>query len=220
MTDSADTVVLVPMLGRDHRVEPLVESIRATSNARILFCCTPGDDKVLDAVDRVGCQRLLVPRRPVGDYARKINYGYRATTEPLMFTAADDLEFHPGWLEAAKAQLRPGIGVVGTNDLGSPRVMAGDHSCHFLITREYADKHGTIDGPGAVMYEGYPHEWVDDELVGTAKKRGAYEHAHESHVEHLHPNWGKAPLDELYMRQSSRIRLGRGLYLRRRRRWM
>ena len=42
------------------------------------------------------------------------------TDEPLIFQGADDLRFYPGWLEAAKAKLAPGIGVVvGCSSPGS-----------------------------------------------------------------------------------------------------
>lgn len=212
-------VVLVPMLGRAHRVVPLLESIRATCEARVLFLVSPGDVTVHAAVDRAGCERLTVAKLPSGDYARKINAGYRHTTEELLFLAADDLLFHSGWFEAALAHLGPGIGVVGTNDLGSPRVMRGEHATHSLVTRSYVDQFGTVDEPGLVLHEGYPHEYVDDELVGTAKHRGAWAFAVESHVEHLHPNWGKARSDALYAQQRSRMRAGAALYQQRRRMW-
>jgi hypothetical protein len=162
----------------------------------------------------------MVAREPVGDYARKINAGCRATTEELLFLGADDLHFHPGWLEAAAAKLAPGIGVVGTNDLGSPRVVAGEHATHSLVTRAYADQHGAIDRPGEILHEGYPHEYVDDELVGTAKHRCAWAMALDSHVEHLHPDHDKAPWDELYLAQPGRMDAGAPLYQARRRLWM
>lgn len=215
-----DLAVLVPMLGRAHRVAPLLDSINATCKARVVFAITPGDVEVATAVDLVDAERIEVTRFPQGDYARKINAGYRYTTEPLLFLAADDLLFHPGWYEAAVAKLTAGIGVVGTNDLGSPRVMAGEHATHSLVTREYADRFGTVDGPGAILCEAYPHEWVDDELVGTAKHRSAWAMALDSHVEHLHPNWSKAPMDPQYAEQGRRMRAGARLYQRRRRRWM
>ena len=216
-----DLAILVPMLGRAHRVAPLVDSIRATCDARILFLVSPDDRVVRDAVDVAGCERLEVRRLPSGDYARKINAGYRHTTEPLLFLGADDLLFHPGWYEAATAALAPGVGVVGTNDLGSPRVMAGEHATHSLVTRAYADEHGTIDGPGEILHEGYQHEWCDDELVGTAKMRDAWAMALDSHVEHLHPNWHPdVPMDALYAAQRKRMRQGAALYQVRRRRWM
>lgn len=218
MTGS-DLAILVPMLGRPHRIVPLLASIRAaTPEAFVLFLVTPDDSQVRREVIRVGCEQLSVPRRPTGDYARKINTGYRATTQPHLFTAADDLHFHPGWYEAAVAKLAPGVGVVGTNDLGSPRVMAGDHSTHSLVTREYADL-GTIDEPGKIYHEGYVHEWVDDELVGTAKRRGAWAFAFDARVEHLHPNWGKSPTDKMYANQRARMRAGHATYIKRSRLW-
>jgi hypothetical protein len=218
---SADLVILVPMLGRPHRVQPLLASTDATvPKARVLFCLSPHDKAVLDEVDRAGREWLTVPWAARGDYARKINAGYRHTTEPHIFTGADDLQFHPGWYEAATAHLRPGIGVVGTNDLGSPRVIAGDHATHSLVTREYADRHGTIDQPGAILCEAYWHEFVDDELVGTAKRRGAFAMALDSKVAHLHPNWDPSiPIDGLYAQQQTRMRASRPLYQRRRQLW-
>lgn len=212
--------VIVPMLGRPHTVDPLVSSLRSTTTtARILFVCTPGDAEVMAEIDRVGCERIEVAGPRPGDYARKINAGYRHTTEELMFLGADDLLFHPGWFEAALAELRPGIGVVGTNDLGSKRVMAGEHSTHSLVTRAYCDEHGTIDGPGSVLAEVYPHEFVDDEFVATAKHRGAWAFAFDSHVEHLHPSWGKAPMDPMYAQQAARMNTGRRIFRRRQRLW-
>lgn len=208
------------MLGRAHRVGPLLESLHATTDrARVLFLVHPHDAAVIAAVRGADACYLTVPAVPFGDYARKINTGYRGSGEPLMFLGADDLRFHPGWLDAALSVLTDGIGVVGTNDLGNPRVLAGDHATHSLVTRDYADRYGTVDGPGQVLCEAYPHEFVDDELVGTAKFRNAWAFARDSHVEHLHPDWGKAPTDALYAGQRRRMAIGRRVFLRRRHRW-
>jgi hypothetical protein len=153
-----------------------------------------------------------------GNYAAKINAGVWNTDEPLIFTGADDLDFHPGWLEAATAQLEDGIGVVGTKDLCNQRTVKGEHSTHSLVTREYAEQ-GTIDDPGRLLHEGYEHEFVDDEFVQTAMHRGTYAHAGDAVVEHLHPSVGKAPTDALYARQRQRMAQGRRVYQRRRRLW-
>ena len=38
-----------------------------------------------------------------------------------------------------------------------------------------ADQHGLADGTlGQILWEGYAHEWVDDELIGTARHRNAF----------------------------------------------
>lgn len=220
LADDSDVVILVPILQRAHRVAPLVESIRATCTARPLFLVSPGDVAVHDAVDRIGEKRIIVVRGVHGDYARKINAGVRTTTEPLIFTAADDLQFLPGWLDAARAAMTDHIGVVGTNDLGSPRVVAGQHATHFLMARWYIEQHGTIDEPGKAMHEGYPHEYVDDEVVGTARARRAWAFAEDSHVKHLHPDWcPEVPRDALYAGQRRRMHMGRPLFARRQRLW-
>jgi glycosyltransferase involved in cell wall biosynthesis len=214
-------VVVIPMLGRAHRVAPLLESIHATCQARPLFCCTEGDDDVTTAVDAAGAERIMFPPRRVGDYAAKVNAAYRYTSEPLIFVGACDLRFHPGWFEAATARLDGDrVGVVGTNDLGSPRVKRGVHATHCLVTRDYVDRFGTIDRPGEVLHEGYVHEYVDDELVGTAKMRRAWAFAADSRVEHLHPNWcPEVPTDPLYDAQAARMKQSRALYQRRMRMW-
>lgn len=209
------------MLGRAHRVGPLLESLAAaTTDYRVLFLLTPGDTDVIGAVETAGGDWVAVQRRDRGDYARKINAGYRATTEPLLFLGADDLHFHPHWFERAVAPFTDSrVGVVGTNDLGNRRVISGDHATHALVRRSYIDEHGTIDEPGKVLHEGYAHEYVDDELVGTAKHRGAWAFAADSVVEHLHPQWGKAPSDPMYDAQAERMSTSRHLFLRRRRLW-
>lgn len=220
MWSQADLAVLVPVLGRVHRIEPLLDSLRtSTPQARVVFLTSPDDRVVHDEIDRHGAEQVVVPWEPVGDYARKINAGYRHTAEPLLFTGADDLCFHPGWFEAAAARATHGIGVVGTNDLTNRRVMTGRHSTHSLVVRSYVDFAGTIDEPGKVLHEGYVHEYVDDELVATAKKRRAWAFASDAHVEHLHPMGGKAPLDELYEAQAARMAASRDLFRRRARLW-
>ena len=214
-----DLVVLVPMLGRPQHVVPLLDSVDQTApGCRVVFLVSPADHAVHAAVDAVGRERVVVPFHPVGDYARKINIGVVDTTEPLIFTGASDLRFHPGWFEATRAHLTPGVGVVGTNDLGNPRVLRGDHATHFLVTRDYAQR-GTIDEPNKIFHEGYPHEWVDDELVATARSRNAWAMALDAHVEHLHPVWGKGSADHLYRQAPARIRSGRKIFEHRQRLW-
>lgn len=214
-------VIVIPVLRRPHRVEPLVESIEsATPEAhRTLFVCTPGDDNELDAVKDAGQEWIETSEPfPFGDYARKINLAYRASWEPLIFTGADDLQFHEGWFEKAYEKLQPGIGVVGTNDLTNRRTRFA-HSTHSLVTRDYIDRYGTIDESHKVLHEGYPHEFVDDEFVQTAQHRGAYVHADDCYVEHLHPMGGKAPMDDLYAQQATRMKVGRRIFEERRRLW-
>lgn len=216
---SLDLAILVPVLHRPHRVVPLLDSIEATTpDAAVHFICDPFDRMEISEVKMGGGRGRCFCHIVKGNYAVKINTLVGATDTPLLFLGADDLEFHPGWLDAAKRKLAPGIGVVGTNDLCNKRVMRGQHSTHSLLTREYAQR-GTIDEPDKVLHEGYEHEFVDDEFIATAKHRQAFAHAADSIVEHLHPMVGKAPLDRLYQRQSQRMKTGKVIYKQRRALW-
>lgn len=211
-------VVIVPVLRRPHRVAPLMDSLSVATSAphRLLFVCDPDDYGEQEAVDAAGGERIDV----AGNYAVKINAGYRHTDEPLLFLGADDIDFHPFWFERAVAELAdPAVGVVGTNDLGNPRVIAGLHATHSLVTRSYVDQFGTIDEPGKVLHESYLHEYVDTEFVDTAKFRGAWAFARDSVVEHMHPHWGKSPTDAIYDAHPGRMKVGARIYRRRQHLW-
>lgn len=213
----ADCVVIVPMLGRAAQVDRLVASLAAsTDRARPLFMVTFGDADVLDAV--AGLDHVALPPRQRGDYAHKINVGVESSRERFIFTGAIDLRFHPGWLEAAELRLSERVRVVGTNDLTNGRTADG-HSTHTLVTRDYVSR-GLVDGTPGLLCEDYLHEFVDDELVGTARKRKAYAHAPDSVVEHLHPMAGKAEWDDTYLGMHARMRADRRLFNRRRALWM
>lgn len=217
----ADLLIIVPVLSRPHRAELVLKSaLTATPDASVLFVGSPGDTAEHEAVAAAGGTLLVIPE-PVahGDYARKVNAAYRSTAHRLLFMGADDIDFRPGWFEAAVACLGGGIEVVGTNDLGNRRVVAGMHSTHTLVTRHYVDTFGTIDEPRTVLHEGYAHEFVDDEFVETAKHRDAFRWCGASIVEHLHPHWGKAETDALYDEQPARMRYGRIVYRNRRHKW-
>lgn len=224
----AEVVIIIPMLARPHRVQPVVDSIRkaTTVDHTIMFVCTSTDQAVIEAVEAIdavdpGVRFDILDPNERGDYAKKINHAYQVTDEPFLFLGADDLLFYRGWFEAArKAMTRPGIGVVGTQDKANARVRRGLHATHSLVSREYVDAHGTIDEDGKVLHEGYLHEFVDDEFVETAKARKAFAFEHRSVVEHLHPTVGKAQWDPLYQAQAHRMRADRTVFHARRKLWM
>lgn len=220
---SLDVCIVVPVLKRPHRVKPLLENIAASTpegSYRVLFVASPYDAAEIAAIEDSGADYRVVEwdGGSPGDFARKTNAGYRASTEPLIFTGADDLNFHPGWLEAAKACFLPTVGVVGTNDLYNPGVKAGIHSTHSLVRREYADL-GTVDEPRKIYHEGYDHTFVDNELVQTAIARRAFVHCPNSVVEHVHPHANKAPTDPVYRLSEASVRQGRRLFNQRKKLW-
>lgn len=202
-----DFAVLVPVLGRPQRAQPVADSLAGASTlgCRLVFVCSPDDGKQIEACRQTGADVLVVPWEPGrADWARKLNHAYRRTTEPLLLLAADDVSFERRWdLEAAAVFAHHDVGVVGTNDLANPSVKRGHHSCHPVVGRGYADLHGTIDGPGALVAECYWHQWVDSELVATARARGCWAFAPGSVVRHHHPLFDRrVVLDDTYRRGS------------------
>lgn len=215
--------VLVPVLGRPQRAAPLARSIRDSDpRATPLFLCSPGDDDEIAACRRVAWTLVMEWPAGQGDYARKMNLGYLHARDlgfEWIFLGADDLVFHAGWFDACLRQARQGdYCVVGTNDMGNARVVAGHHSTHTLVHADYLDC-GTVDGEGAILHEGYWHNYVDDEFVQTAMSRRTYVHARDAHVEHLHPNWGKGFDDATYRKGMSHFDDDRRLYEQRQQLW-
>lgn len=183
---------------------------------RLVFVTDPDDHDERAAVDAAGAERIDC----AGGYARKINAAYRDSTEEAIFCAADDVEFQRGWAEAALRRMRGPIGVVGTNDLANPRVIRGRHATHSLVLRAYADERGTIDEVGKILHEGYAHNFVDDELLATARRRRAYVFAADSRVRHRHPNFDKTvERDEVYELGQSTFAQDRQLFMARARLW-
>lgn len=214
--------IIIPVLRRPHRVAPTVSSFEAATPEphRLVFVCTEDDLATIHAVRDAGLDPLILPgkwRR--GDYARKMNHGYRSTTEDVLFLAADDVVPAPGWYTIASQLLSDQIQVVGTNDLGNQRVMNGVHSTHTLVTRKYVDEQGTVDGPGEIFCEGYNHWYVDDEFIQTAQMRGAFAPCLESVVEHFHYYWKKEPKDETYRLGEKYKNNDKRLYAKRKSLW-
>lgn len=138
--------------------------------------------------------------REMGSFAEKVNRGYRLSEEPWLLLVGDDVRFHGGWLDQAMQIARTtGKHVIGTNDLGNPSVVAGTHATHMFIRRAYVvDTGASWDGPGVVCHEGYRHWYVDNEIVAAARQVDAWAPCLTSHVEHMHPYWGKGKDDDTY----------------------
>lgn len=214
--------ILTPVLGRPQNVRPLLDSIAAVTPDpwRVCFICDVDDLTEIRAVhEALEADPAHVALTPLsGKYAQKINAGVKMTAEPLLFLGADDLHFHPGWLEAATARLAEGFHVVGTQDHCNPRTIRGEHATHFLVTREYAER-GQLDGQPGLLCEVYAHNSVDDELIATATRRGAYAFAGDSIVEHRHPMAGTAEMDPTYEKAVRAIPRDRRAFRRRKRIW-
>jgi glycosyltransferase involved in cell wall biosynthesis len=208
----SELAIIVPVLNRPQNVAPLMESIRATTpGARTVFVVDPDDLAERAAILAEGGEFFIC----AGSYSRKINEAIRGTAESLIVTAADDLHFHPGWLEAAKAKLAEGYEVIGLNDL-IPRPVV--RATHFLVDRRYVAR-GQLDGQPSLLHEGYFHNFPDRELVETARQRGVYAYAEDAVVEYLNVINGKAEMDATYAKGQERFRADRRLFRQRSALW-
>jgi GT2 family glycosyltransferase len=211
-----EVAVIVPVLGRPQHAEPFMASLRASTGlARVYAVCQSGDEATAAAWLDAGAEVLESGEQT--SFAAKANLGYAKTTQPWVLLVGSDVHFYPGWLDQALAAAAPtGAHVVGTNDCGNPRVIAGEHATHMLIRRAYIDEHGASwDGPRIVAHEGYRHWYVDNEIVTVAKQRGVWAMALASKVEHLHPLWGKAEDDEVYQQGQAHAEQDKALFRQR-----
>ena len=150
------------------------------------------------AVKEAGATFLVANRG--SSFAQKVNAGYEQTQEPWLLIVGDDVRFHRGYIDAAR-QLSDRFDVIGTNDSpegkGNPRVASGSHADHFFIRRKYVEEYGA-SLEGLVCHEGYEHFYSDVEVVELAKARRVFSPCLSSMVEHLHPDLGKAEVDDTY----------------------
>lgn len=163
--------VIVPLV-RAANEERLFDSFRATApqGVRIL----PGGD-----ADKT--------------YAQNVNDCYARSTADFVLVVGDDVEFKPGWFEAAQ-KLSDRYDVIGTNDTdGAPKnldVAAGRHADHFFVRRSYIEEYGaSLEGPGILAPEVYRHWWVDKEIVELAKARNVFTPCLDSVIVHHQPGY-------------------------------
>jgi glycosyltransferase involved in cell wall biosynthesis len=212
--------ILVPVLGRPHQIQPMLDSLAASTYSayEVIFICSPGD-ATADVARKSGQKTIVADWEPgQGDYAKKLSLGYQHTEAEWLFQGATDLRFHHHWDAKALAAARHrGKLVVGTNDLGNPLVLRGRHSTHTLIARSYIENFGgTVDGTGVIFSEVYDHQFSDTEFIETAKRRHQFVFAADSIVEHLHPHWGKEERDSTYEKSERNYHNDRMLFMQRR----
>lgn len=110
-----------------------------------------------------------------------------AAGDPIVF-AADDLDFQPGWLNAALQALEehPGC-LIGFND----GHWGAELSTHYLMPRSFI-----VEVLGGRVAWDYPHSFNDAETNDRAKLANRYHWCEEARVYHRHWIWGDRPQDE------------------------
>lgn len=192
--------IVVPVLRRPQNAEPFMASLEASIDDAlppVLALVNGGDDETRRAWDRSWAYTATCTQEP-GSFGQKANQAAGIVGTDWMFLVGDDVAFQPGWLHEALRDIPDHICVVGTNDLGTPHVQAGDHATHMLIRMDYIREQGASwDGPGTVAGP-YRHWWTDNEMVTVAKQRGVWTSRPKSIVEHRHPYFGRGEMDDVY----------------------
>lgn len=169
-----DVAVIVPCL-RPENARRLLDSFAATNDGTATLYVVEYDT-------------------PTRTYAENVNIGVQKTNGSFVCIVGDDCEFLPGWIEAARLASTSGD-VIGTNDsepgrVRNPDVAKGVHADHFLVRRDYIEDDGAcLDGPGVLAPEVYGHWYTDKEIIGLARARGVYVHAHDCRIVHHHPGY-------------------------------
>lgn len=202
----AKVAVVIPVLNRPSRVKPLVEAFKASCSpeqATLYIVAQTNDKAELEEIVRCADTHpevfngvgIIVVSPDKQSWAKKVNESLSQTEEPWLFLGGDDLDFKPGWFEKLDPYLESEFSVIGTRDGHNDSTLS---TAHPVVRRDYAEKLGTIDEPGKVVHDGYHHNFPDTELVATAMMRGRYKLALDVVIEHLHPLYGKAKLDDTY----------------------
>lgn len=188
--------ILLATTGRPDMVEAFTRSLVATTVGHDveLVAAIDADD---ETVRRIAAGVLDTHLELVIDYcetcrgsSRAWNDALASSTGDIVVLAADDLEFQPGWLDAALAKLEEfpdGWGFVGFND----GHWGSDLSTHYLMSRRFVVE---VLG-GVVAWDCYRHSFNDREANARAILAGRYAWCEDALVLHRHWIFGDRPQD-------------------------
>jgi hypothetical protein len=195
--------ILLPTTGRPEqmkeRVTELVNQDMPKGVTGRVYLAIPKDDKAtLKAAEKLEGDDNpvnLVERNPGTTAVQGWNAAFVAAHEDgadWFVLGADDIKWHPGWLENALALAeRGGAQVIGLHD---GHTNLNHYGAHYMVSREFAERHlgGVFIPP---MYGSW---WFDREVCEKAAGLGLYAACWEAVAEHLHPDWSTAPMDATY----------------------
>jgi glycosyltransferase involved in cell wall biosynthesis len=182
--------ILLATMGRPEQAEAFVKGVRATTQGHdveiVVAVDGPGEHAI--RLSELGCV-VDHSTEPRGS-SRAWNDALRhAKGDPLVL-AADDLDWQPGWLDAALECLQGfpgGWGLVGFND----GHWGPELSTHYLMSRRFV-----VDVLGGVVaWEAYRHSFNDREANARAQAVGRYAWCENARVLHRHWLFGDRPQD-------------------------
>ena len=201
-----EIAIVIPTMGRPRLLFPLVWNIAKTTPSGIfqIYFVVNADDTLTQhtVIGFAGPIQMVLTAKK--GYPAAVNAGVRASEEPLIAIINDDVRFHNGWWDGLRQALTPDVSVIASNDL-SPHTMQGDACTQPIVRRSYIEEQGGAWGePGVALHEGYLHNFSETELFDVALQRCVAVFAPDCVIEHIHPDWGKAEIDDTYLAGSKR----------------
>ena len=188
--------ILLATTGRPDAVEAFVRSLRATTEGHDIELVVAVDadpataDLIASLLPDVGFRTVHDSRDEYRGCSRAWNDALHASNGDPVVLAADDLEFQPGWLDAALERLQEfpgGWGFVGFND----GHWGEELSTHYLMSRRFVD--GVLGG--VIAWEAYRHSFNDREANARARQAGRYAWCETARVFHRHWLFGDRSQD-------------------------
>lgn len=185
--------LLTPTRGRPAWVTRMVESAAATATTEIEFVFYVDDDDPTFPDELARDYDVIVLRGERIVLSEMWNACWRAASGPYFMHCGDDLVFRTeGWDTAAVATIDqyPDRICFAYADDGSPN--GREFGTHGFLHANWCDTLGRFVPP--YFSSDFNDVWLNE----VAKKLGRHRLVEGQFIEHLHPAWGKAPLDATY----------------------
>lgn len=191
--------IYIPTYGRPDKLQQVADNLKEATKGdfNLYWCVEKHDPKSIKAAKATGAKVIVNTGKPC--YADALQEIYEQTDEEIFFWGNDDFLFLKDWDVEPMRMIKEnkGIGVLGVHD-GNPNTR---YSTISFIRRKYIEEQsGVVDMPNRVLYP-YHHNYVDDELTNTAKKRDVWAYCSAPCIHHQHHSFkwlGEFPHDDTY----------------------
>jgi len=191
--------IYLPTYGRAGKLQQVADNIKESTNSeyKLYWGVEAHDRESILAAKDTKAEVIINTGNP--SYSDALQEIYENSDEEIFFWANDDFLFLKDWDVAPlkKLEENPQIMVLGVHD-GNPNTR---YSTISFIRRKYIEEQsGVVDMPNRVLYP-YKHNYVDDELTGTAKARGVWDLCEAPCIQHQHHSFkflGDFPHDDTY----------------------
>ncbi len=185
----------------------------------VVFAVQRGDRHTLAVISNFanmwadsGTSVIVALREPGTTCVQGFNVGYERVrlAADWYVLGSDDQVYGDGWLEAALTVAdSTGAQVIGLND-GHTDI--GKYAPHYMMHRDFIEQ---VMG-GVMVPPVYQSWWFDREVCERAAALGLYAAAWRAQVDHMHPDWGTADMDDTYRGEWHKHDIDRDTYERRR----